>query len=146
MEKSIINSKVCIIDKEGQPYLIGRVNDKHLHVNYLLAYVKYKYPGMVIDKLYVGNSRDRIALALGKLGDIIYLNENSFGIFYFPDALSDEQLRTFDKLNFGNQEVGVFYNLKDLGESVNFRTIGYDGNYTLKDALEEFLDKKKMRR
>ena len=146
MEKSIINSKVSIIDENGQFYLIGRVNEKNSHVKCMLAYANYKYPGIVIDKLYEGNSRDRIALALGQLGDIIYLNDNSFGIFYFPDNITNEQLVTLLNLNLEKQNVGIFYNLKDIGKSVFFKTIGVSSDCNLNEAISEFLDKKKTKR
>lgn len=146
MEKSILNSKVSIIDENGQIYLIGRVNEKNSHVKCMLAYANYKYPGIVIDKLYEGNSRDRIALALGQFGDIIYLNDNNFGVFYFPNNINSKQLETLFNLNLGKQKVGIFYDLKDIGKNVFSKTIGDSFDYNLQEAISEFLDEKKTKR
>lgn len=139
--KEIINSKISIIGAEGIIYMMGRVNEQRLHVKYLLDYINSKYPNVNTSNLTIGNARDKIAYQLTSRGNIVYFNDVSFGMFYFPDNLTDEQVNTLNNIDLGNQEIAICYNLKDLGKFINFRTIGLDGDYKFDDVINEYFIK-----
>lgn len=140
--ENVINSKVSIIDENGVIYVMGRVNEPRLHVKYLLDYINLKYPNVNTNNLTVGNARDRLAYQLTMRGNIIYFNDVAFGMFYFPNELTSEQMNTINNLDLGSKKIGICYNLKDLGKFINFRTIGLEDDYNLEDAVSEYLIKK----
>lgn len=140
MDKRIIDSKVTIIDESGIPHMMGKVNEQRLHVKYLLDYIHLNFPSIKIDNLTVGNARERFAYQITVFGDIIYFNDLNFGMLYFPHELTDEQLETLDNIDLGNQKIGICYNLKEVGKNIMFRTIGMDNDYTLKEAMEEYMN------
>ncbi len=139
MEQKVINSKVSIIDQSGVAHVMGRVNEPRLHVKYLLDYIDLNYPNINTNNLTVGNARERFAYQLALLGNITYFNDINFGMFYFPNDLTDEQLETLYSLDLGNKKVGICYNLKEVGKNIMSRPIGMSGDYTLKDAMEEYM-------
>ena len=139
MNRRVIDSKVTIIDESGIPHIMGNVNEQRLHVKYLLDYIHLNFPSINTDNLTVGNVRERFAYQISAFGDIIYFNDMNFGMFYFPNKLTDEQLETLDNIDLGNQKIGICYNLKEVGKNIMFRTIGMDNDYTLKEAIEEYM-------
>lgn len=141
MDKRVIDSKVTIIDESGIPHVMGKVNEQKLHVKYLLDYIHLNFPSIKTDNLTVGNARERFAYQIALFGDITYFNEMNFGMFYFPDVLTDEQLETLDNIDLGNKKVGICYNLKEVGQNIMFKTIGMGNDYTLKEAMEEYMSR-----
>lgn len=141
MEKEIINSKVTIIDESGIPHVMGRVNEPSKHVKYLLDYINLNFPEIDTNNLTVGNVGERFAYQIAMFGDITYFNEMNFGVFYFPNELTEEQLETLNNIDLGNKKVGVCYNLKQVGDKIIYSPIGMGNNYTLKEALEEYMSR-----
>lgn len=141
MDKKVIDSKITIIDENGLPQMMGRVNEQRLHVKYLLDYIHLNYPKINVGNLTTGNVRERLSYQLGLLGNITYFNDMNFGMLYFPSELTDEQLETLYSIDLGNQKVGICYNLKEVGKNIMFRTIGMGNDYTLKEAVEEYMDR-----
>ncbi len=141
MNKKVIDSKVLVIDSDGVGYLMGRVNESRLHVKYLLDFIHYKYPNTPSISLTQGNARDRLIYQLCQCGNVVYTNDVNFGMFYFPNELTDKQIDTLYALDLENQKVAICYNLKEIGNNINFRTIGLDNNYNLKGAVLEYLNR-----
>ena len=139
MNKKVIDSKVTIIDESGISHMMGMVNEPSKHVKYLLDYISLNFPDINTSNLTTGNVGERFAYQIAMFGDITYFNEMNFGMFYFPDELTDEQLETLDNIDLGNKKVGICYNLKEVGKNIMSRPIGMSGDYTLKDAMEEYM-------
>ena len=99
MDKKKFNPKVAIIDSDGQVYMVGRENEARLHVPYLLKLLYFKYPNIEVGSVANSNARDRLAYILVELGNVVYLNDVSFGMVYFPKELTDKQLKTIDILD-----------------------------------------------
>ena len=143
--QNIVNSKVAVIDEEGQLYIMGSVNEKNSHVIRLLNYLEEKYPNVNTDSLKIGSPRDHYGYVFGKLNNIIYFNDIKFGMFYFPDEVNEMQLETLESLDLGDKKVAICYNLKENGM---FPMVGGEGDYNLNEALEVYLQriKRKARR
>lgn len=144
MEKSILNSKVAIINNRGNVFLLGRLNEQRYHVKYLQDYASYLIsndPMFELGDLMSGDLFNRLVFDLVDYGEIIYLNEFNFGMFYFPKNLTNEQINSLNQLDLGNKKVGICYNLKNLGKIMNFRSIGMNNDCTLNDAFREYLGK-----
>jgi len=141
MDKRVIDSKVTIIDESGIPHVMGMVNEQRLHVKYLLDYIHLNFPDIKTDNLTVGNVGERLAYQIAMFGDITYLNEMNFGMFYFPAVLTDEQLETLNNIDLGNKKVGICYNLKQVGDTIIYCPIGMGNDYTLKEAMEEYMSR-----
>lgn len=145
MDKRVIDSKVTIIDESGIPHIMGKVNESSKHVKYLLDYINLNFPEIETDNLTVGNVGERFAYQIAMFGDITYFNEMNFGMFYFPDKLTDEQLETLDNIDLGNKKVGICYNLKQVGDKIMYQPIGMGNDYTLKEAMEEYRSKRAIK-
>ena len=139
--KSLIDSKVGVIDKDGMIHAMGRVNNSKYHIKLLLNYLLEKHPTLDISKLNVGSPRNYYGYIFGKFRDIIYFNDNSTGMFYFPDELTLNQIDTLYNLDLGRQKVAICYDLKITGNNINDKMIGLDGEHSLNEALEEFMNK-----
>ena len=139
--KKLIDSKVGIIDKDGVIHAMGRVNDSKYHVKLLLDYLLERYPTLDISKLSVGSPRNYYGYIFGKLGNIICFNDKNTAMFYFPDKLTSHQIDTLYNLDLGRQKVAICYDLKIMGNNINDKMIGLDGEHLLNEALDEFMNK-----
>lgn len=138
MNKKVIDSKVTIIDESGIPHMMGMVNEPSKHVKYLLDYISLNFPDINTSNLTTGNVGERFAYQIAMFGDITYFNEMNFGMFYFPDELTEEQLETLDNIDLGNKKVGICYNLKQVGNKIMYQPIGMGNDCTLKEAMGEY--------
>lgn len=143
MDKKIASSKIMVIDSSGACYLVGKVNEAKSHVKSLLSFINYKYKNLHIDSLTSGNARDNLVYLLTSFGNVVYLNDVHFGMFYFPNELSERQINSLYSLDMDDQKVAICYNLRQVGNLVNFRTIGIDNDYTLKGAILKYLEETK---
>ena len=141
MNQKVIDSKVTIIDESGIPHAMGKVNEPSKHVKYLLDYINLNCLDINVGSLTDGNAGELLAYYIAKIGDITYFNEDGFGMFYFPDNLTDEQLETLDNIDLGYKKVGICYGLKLVGKNVMHFTIGMANDMTLKEAMEEYINK-----
>lgn len=142
MERKIIDSKVTTIDESGIPHIMGRVNEQSKHVKYLLDYININHLDIDVSNLSLGNADERLAYQLALLGDITYLNGNNFGMFYFPDELTEEQLETLNNIDLGNQKVGLCFDMVEVEGNIMRKVIGMNNDCTLRIALEEYLTRK----
>lgn len=143
MDKKKFDPKVAIIDSDGQVYMVGKENEARLHVPYLLKLINFKYPNIKTGSITNINARDRLAYILVELGNVVYLNDVNFGMVYFPKKLTDKQLSTIDLLDL-DKKVLACYNPKEIGDKINFRTFGLDGDYDLQGATLEYLKNTKI--
>lgn len=143
MDKKKFNPKVAIIDRDGQVYMVGRENEARLHVPYLLKLLHFKYPNIEVGSVANSNARDRLAYILVELGNVVYLNDVSFGMVYFPKELTDKQLKTIDILDL-DKKVLVCHSPREMGGNINFRNFGLDGDYNLQEATLEYLENTKI--
>lgn len=145
MNKKVIDSKVTIIDESGIPHMMGTLNEPNRHVKYLLDYINLNFPNIDTSNLTFGNVGERFAYQIAMFGDITYFNERNFGMFYFPDELTDEQLETLENIDLGSKKVGICYNLKQVGDKIMYSPIGMGNDCTLKDAMEEYRSKRAIK-
>ena len=144
IEKEVIDCKTAIIDSDGIVHVMGRVNEARYHIKYLLDYLNDNYPNINKSSLTLGSARDKYGYFFGKLGNILYFNDGLTGMFYFPKELTDLQLETMDNLSLGNQKVAICFDLKDNG-SINSRMVGLEGNLSVHEALEAYIQKNNKR-
>lgn len=146
MNQNVLDSKVAVIDIKGIVHAMGRVNKSRYHIKYLIDYLEENYPNIDIQKLKIGSSRNYYGYIFSKLGDIIYFNDNGFngdtGMMFFPDELTDAQLKTLYNLNLGNQKIAICFNFKSVD---NYRMVGLEGESNLKEALNLYMEKIKQR-
>ena len=146
MNQNVLDSKVAVIDIKGIVHAMGRVNKSRYHIKYLIDYLEENYPNIDIQKLKLGSSRNYYGYIFSKLGDIIYFNDNGFngdtGMMFFPDELTDAQLKTLYNLNLGNQKIAICFNFKSVD---NYRMVGLEGESNLKEALNLYMEKIKQR-
>lgn len=140
--ESLINKKVAVIDTEGNVWAMGRTNESKYHVKYLLDYLNDNYPNINKSILTLGSARDKYGYFFGLLGNIIYFNDGLTGMFYFPKELTESQLETMNNLDLGNQKVAICFNMKDNGSS---RMIGLEGESSVKEAMEVYIQKNNQR-
>ena len=138
--ESLINSKVAVIDEKGIVHVMGRVNESKYHIKYLLDYLDNNYFNK--NNLTIGSSRDKYGYFFGTLGNIIYFNDGLSGMFYFPNELTKAQLERMKDLDLGIQKVAICFNLKDNGYS---NMIGLDGNLSIGEAMEVYIQKDRQR-
>ena len=146
MNQNVLDSKVAVIDIKGIVHAMGRVNKSRYHIKYLIDYLEENYPNIDIQKLKIGSSRNYYGYIFSKLGDIIYFNDNGFngdtGMMFFPDELTDAQLKTLYNLNLENQKIAICFNFKSVD---NYRMVGLEGESNLKEALNLYMEKIKQR-
>ena len=141
MNKELINCKVAVIDEKGIIHVLGRVNDSTHHLNLLLGYFRRKYPNINIENLTIGNARDTIGYQFGLLGNVIYYNDINYGLFYFPNNLSAEQVNILNNLNFGNKKMAICYNGKKLGNRITYPMIGAEGDLNLQEVMDVYINR-----
>lgn len=136
MNKDVINCKTAVIDSEGVIHVMGRSNESKYHIKYLLDYLEENYPNIDISKLNIGSPRNYYGYIFGKLGNIIYFNDGGTGMMFFPDELTDAQLKTLYNLNLGNQKIAICFNFKSVD---NYRMVGLEGESNLKDSMDAYM-------
>ena len=136
MNKDVINCKTAVIDSEGVIYVMGRSNESKYHIKYLLDYLEENYSNISIGKLNIGSPRNYYGYIFGKLGNIIYFNDGGTGMMFFPDELTDAQLKTLYNLNLGNQKIAICFNFKSVD---NYRMVGLEGESNLKDSMDAYM-------
>ena len=142
MEKNALDSRVVIIDKDGTPHYLGSVKEIEFHGEYIMDYIKEYFPSdKEFDGLDIGTTRDKFGYHLGNVGKATYFNGESYGVIYLPDDISDAQIESVYNLNLGNQPVMIGFNPEDYG-FICYKTIGINNDYTLKDAMDEYLELK----
>lgn len=146
-EKKVIDSKVALIDSEGVVHAMGEANEAGSHAIHFIDYINETYPNVDTSHLTIGSPRDRFGYILGRFGNITYFNDLDSCMIYFPDELTDAQVKTMRNLDLGNQRVVIFYNLEDYGEFICSEPIGLDSeeNYNLKKAMDEYLNMENMK-
>ena len=143
MEKKAIDSRVVIIDKDGTTHYLGSVKEIEFHGEYLMDYINEYYHGDTeFDGLDIGSPRDQFGYHLGKVGKATYFNGESYGVIYLPKDVSDAQIDSVYALDLGDQPVMVGFNPEDYG-FICYETIGMNGDYTLKEAMDEYTEKMK---
>lgn len=136
MNKDVINCKTAVIDSEGVIHVMGRSNESKYHIKYLLDYLEENYSNIDISKLNIGSPRNYYGYIFGKLGNIIYFNDGGTGMMFFPDELTDAQLKTLYNLNLGNQKIAICFNFKSVD---NYRMVGLEGESNLKDSMDAYM-------
>lgn len=139
IEKDLLANKVAVIDSEGTVHAIGRVNEAKVHIKYLLDYLEETYPKLDISKLNVGMPRSYYGYIFSRLGDIIYFNDGKTGMVYFPEEVTDKQLDTMNSLDLGNQKIAICFNSKNNNGKIDFRMVGLEGDYNLKDSMDAYM-------
>lgn len=139
---NIRDSKVSIIDSDGNIHLMGKAYERKTHITHLLKFLNENYGE--IKGLKIGSSRNIYGYVFGKLGYIVYFNDSfsGTGMFYFPDEITQKQIDVLNDLDLGNIKVAICYNPYKVNNDIEYRMIGLDGEHTLKDALGEYLNKK----
>lgn len=136
MNQNVLDSKVTVIDIKGIVHAMGRVNKSRYHIKYLIDYLEENYPNIDISKLNIGSPRNYYGYIFGKLGNIIYFNDGGTGMMFFPDELTDAQLKTLYNLNLGNQKIAICFNFKSVD---NYRMVGLEGESNLKDSMDAYM-------
>ena len=142
MNQNVLDSKVTVIDIKGIVHAMGRVNKSRYHIKYLIDYLEENYPNIDISKLNIGSPRNYYGYIFGKLGNIIYFNDGGTGMMFFPDELTDAQLKTLYNLNLGNQKIAICFNFKNVD---SYRMVGLEGDSSLPEALDLYMSKIKRR-
>lgn len=138
IKTNLLDNKVAIIDSEGAIHAMGRVNEPRVHIKYLLDYIDKQYPNIDMERLNIGYPRKLYGYIFGKLGNIIYFNDGHTGMIYFPDELTLAQMNTMKSLDLGNQKIAICFNPKKIGNKINFRMVGLEGDYDLKDSMKAY--------
>lgn len=144
MTEEVINSKVVIIDRNGNPHCMGEVSSFDLHNDYLLEYIDYYYPD---EKEFEGvdeNTFNRMTIFhLLNVGDVVYLNNGHIGNIFVPDNMTEAQIKTVYglALYLGDQPVLFNYNPVDFTDFgfVNYQEIGINEDKNLKEDMDKYL-------
>ena len=148
MRKDAINSKVVIIDKNGDPHYMGEVTSIDLHNDYLLKYIDHYYPD---DEEFYGvdeNTYNKItAYHLLNVGDVVYLNDGYFGVIFVPENINELQIKAVYDLasDLGDQPILFNYDpTTDLG-FLNYQAKGIDEDRNLKEVMDEYISELKVK-
>ena len=89
---NIRDSKVSIIDNDGNIHLMGKAYERKTHITHLLKFLNENYGE--IKGLKIGSSRNIYGYVFGKLGYIVYFNDSfsGTGMLYFPDEITQKQI------------------------------------------------------
>ncbi len=146
----LANCKVALIDHDGNINKMGQIGDGIFHVDYLYEYIEKNFIGE--DELTNLNDemrRDVFAFHLGNFGYIVIYNDVvdglEYSMFYFPNEISSKQVNVINELNFDRKKVAICYDPVDFGKFVHFFIIGEDGNQSLKEVFNEYLDVKEIK-
>lgn len=145
--EDVIKCKVALIDRDGVINTMGQVGDGKFHVDYLYEYMEKNYHDSAEFSLLKDEyRRDVFAYHLGNFGYIVFYNSVheglKYGMLYFPSELTDKQLETISNLNLGDEKIAICYDLEDFGSFVHSNIIGEDGEHSLNDAMEEYVNAK----
>ena len=97
---NIRDSKVSIIDSDGNIHLMGKAYERKTHITHLLKFLNENYGE--IKGLKIGSSRNIYGYVFGKLGYIVYFNDSFSGWIW---RISD-----IDCKNNNFWGLGVLYN------------------------------------
>ena len=140
MDNQALVSQAVIIDNDGRVYYLGNIDDRKLHSETVLDFIKKKYPNnLEFKKLDKDSPKATIGYYLGNVGNVTYFNEGSFGIMYLPDNINDIQIDRIYSLGINDQIGMLNYNPVDLG-FVIYESIGINNDYTFKEAMDEYID------
>lgn len=147
MKKEAINSKVVIIDKNGELHYMGDVSSIDLHNDYLLNYIDKYYPGdREFDEVDESTFNKITVYHLLNVGEVVYLNNGYFGNIFVPLSMTEAQIEAiYDlALYLGDQPVLFNYNpTTDLG-FLNYQAKGIDEDKTLKEDMDEYINEWEM--
>ena len=138
--------KVALIDDKGNINMMGKVGDPTFHVDYLFEYFNETYPSEPELSLLTDEyRRDVYAYHFGNFGYIVFYNNVheglKYGMFYFPNNLSKEQIKVLESLDLGDEMVAICFDPTDFGSFVNYEIVGANGEYNLSEAMNAYFEK-----
>ena len=137
-KEKAINCKVAVINPDGFVNYLGSIHEIEFHGEYLMDYIKEKYPmEEEFEDLDMGSHHDLFAYHLGNFGDAVYYNAEHYGVIYLPKDVTDAQIEAICALNLGNQPVELDFNPKYYSFPC-YETIGMGEGYTLDEAMNEY--------
>lgn len=60
-------------------------------------------------------------------------------------TIIDKHLEALYSVNLGYKNIGICYNLKEVSNNIISKSIGMENDYTLKEAVEEYVNRKVLK-
>lgn len=139
-------SKTIIINQSGDMKYIGNISDINKHINDLIDYIGDNYSEVEeLSKIDEKTPRDMVAYHLINLGNVVYLDAGYYGVIFVPNSLTDKQVEEVYNLADDLKDEPVMLNHSpniDFGFPM-FVSIGINGDISLKQAMDEYMDLEK---
>lgn len=147
MVENIDEYKLAIIDNSGNIEYFGENTEYRFHIEALKDYF-YTYHFDLANKVDADSMKnnEEVIIYLNRLGKIIFLNSEGYGLCYVPKEISVSQKESLEKLfsEIEDKVVYVEYNLNEKdGKILSEGSLNYNGDES-KDLFDENIKIRKV--